>query len=122
MQARDLCSIQFYTSGYNFGGLKKSRLECIQSLIIELIRDMNIIGPQVRALREDQDLTLKDLAFKLNTLGWDISYSLLSKIEKKKRKITDIELLFFCEAFNVKSETLLNSDGMHYKVCIGVRN
>ena len=56
---------------------------------------MNIIGPQVRALREDQDLTLKDLAFKLNTLGWDISYSLLSKIEKKKRKITDIELLFF---------------------------
>ena len=71
---------------------------------------MNIIGPQVKALRERQDLTLKELELKLNSLGWGISHTLISKIEKKKRKVSDTELVYFCEVFNVNPIQLLNGD------------
>lgn len=68
---------------------------------------MNIVGPQVKSVRESLDLSLKDLEFKCNSVGWDISYTSLSKIELRKRKITDIELNILCQVLNVKSAVLL---------------
>ena len=69
--------------------------------------NMNMIGPQVKFVRESLGLTLKDLEFKCNSLGWDISYTSLSKIELRNRKITDIELYILCQVLKVKSTVLL---------------
>ena len=72
-----------------------------------LTSSMNIIGPQVKSVRDSLGLSLKDLEFKCNSIGWDISYASLSKIELRKRKITDIELNILCQVLNVKSTVLL---------------
>ena len=73
----------------------------------KLTSGMNMIGPQVKSARQALDLTLKDLEFKCNSIGWDISYTSLSKIEQRKRKVTDIELNILCQVLKVKSTVLL---------------
>lgn len=62
---------------------------------------MNIIGPQVKALREQQGLTQDQLAAKCNLLEWNISRGTLAKIESKVRRVTDIEVVLLAQALDV---------------------
>ncbi|UTW03084.1 helix-turn-helix transcriptional regulator [Amphritea atlantica] len=62
---------------------------------------MNIIGPNVRKIRDQQDLTQDDLAARCNVSGWDISRGTLAKIEAKVRKVSDYEALALAQALNV---------------------
>lgn len=63
---------------------------------------MNIVGPQVRALRESQGMTQEELTAKCNLLDWDISRSSLAKIESQVRRVTDIEVALLAEALHVQ--------------------
>ena len=63
---------------------------------------MNIVGPQVRALRESQGMTQEELTTKCNLLDWDISRSSLAKIESQVRRVTDIEVALLSEALHVQ--------------------
>lgn len=54
---------------------------------------MNSLGGKIRELRRARKLTLKDLAAKLETRGWEISDKVLGHIENGRRIITDTELL-----------------------------
>ncbi|MBU2965236.1 helix-turn-helix transcriptional regulator [Amphritea sp. 2_MG-2023] len=67
---------------------------------------MNIIGPNVRKLREHQHLTQDELAAKCNICGWDISRGTLAKIESKVRKVSDYEALTLAQALNVNIDQL----------------
>ncbi len=67
----------------------------------------NIVGPAVRALRQDRNLTQAGLATKLNLLGWDISRDTLAKIESQFRWVADSELLILAEALQVEPGFLL---------------
>ena len=60
---------------------------------------MNVIGPQVRYLREEQELTQEELAAKCNLIGWTISRSTLAKIESQVRRVTDDEVALLANAF-----------------------
>ena len=62
---------------------------------------MNIIGPQVKAIREQQGLTQDQLAAKCNLLEWNISRGTLAKIESKVRRVTDIEVVLLAQALGV---------------------
>lgn len=62
---------------------------------------MNIIGPNVRKIRDQQDLTQDELAARCNICGWDISRGTLAKIEAKVRKVSDYEALTLAQALNV---------------------
>ena len=42
---------------------------------------MNVVGPQVRKIRESKDMTEDDLVVHCNLQKWDISRSTLAKIE-----------------------------------------
>ena len=66
----------------------------------------NIIGPQVRKLRYEQDLTQGQLAAKCNVLGLDISRGTLSKIEAQVRQVTDAEVQILAKALRTKIEVL----------------
>ena len=62
----------------------------------------NIIGRRVKALRSAQELTQAMLAARCGTLGWDVSESVITKIETQLRCVTDRELIILAEALRVK--------------------
>ena len=67
---------------------------------------MNIVGPNIRRIRESKKLTQDELAAHCNLAGFNISRSTLAKIEVKARRVTDIELQLFSKALNVKIQDL----------------
>ena len=62
---------------------------------------MNLIGPQVRDIRESQGLTQEELAARCNLLKWNISRSTLAKIESQVRRVTDEEVALLAKALKV---------------------
>ena len=66
----------------------------------------NIIGPQVRRLRNERDLSQDQLAAKLQLLGLEISRAGVSKIEARLRCVTDAELPLIAQALKVEMADL----------------
>ncbi len=62
---------------------------------------MNIIGPQIRNLREQKGMTQDQLAARCNIVGLNISRSTLAKIESKIRRVTDFEVALLAKALKV---------------------
>ncbi|NQY89958.1 MAG: helix-turn-helix transcriptional regulator [Colwellia sp.] len=67
---------------------------------------MNIIGKNVRLIREKKGWTQEQLAAKCNLIDWGISRSTLAKIESNVRGVTDIEVNYLAIALDIKIETL----------------
>jgi len=72
---------------------------------------MNIVGPQVRSIRESQGLTQEELTAKCNLLDWDISRSSLAKIESQVRRVTDSEVALLAEVLDVEIDELYQDWG-----------
>ena len=62
---------------------------------------MNIIGPQVRYLREEKGMTQDQLAARCNVVGLNISRGTLAKIESRVRRVTDSEVALLAKALKV---------------------
>ncbi len=69
-------------------------------------RPLNLVGPQVRRLRDQKNWTQEILAQKLQLAGWDVSRTSLAKIEAQLRWVSDVELLFLAEVLQVEMERL----------------
>ena len=67
----------------------------------------NIVGPQIRKLREERGLTQPMLAARCNLLGWGLSRETLAKIETQVRWVADAELLCFSYALKVPLDAFL---------------
>lgn len=70
------------------------------------MRFKNNIGPQVRRIREARGWTQSKLAVKIQLVGYDISRTSVSKIENRTVYVTDRQLLYLAEAFNVPVQDL----------------
>ena len=55
----------------------------------------------------ERGFSQRDLVRECELLGHPISQNMISRIENGKRKVTDVELLVFMEAFRVPSASLL---------------
>lgn len=55
-------------------------------------KEMNLVGDRVRQLRLEQGLSQQALADRLETLAVYICRGSISRIEDKRRTVTDIEL------------------------------
>lgn len=75
-------------------------------LILDSI-DRNIIGSRVKIARLNHNLTQEELSVKLETFAVYIDRASISKLEKKKRIVTDIELLALSQILNVSVNWLL---------------
>lgn len=64
--------------------------------------NLNIIGPQVRRLRCERELTQEMLVGRLATVGWNISRGTLAKIEGRVRGVTDREVQYLAQALRVE--------------------
>lgn len=67
----------------------------------------NIVGPNVRRLRNQLGFSQEVLALKCQLAGWDISRDGIAKIEGQVRWVADFELVYLCRIFQVKAEILL---------------
>lgn len=71
-----------------------------------MAKSQNIVGPQVRKLRDQQGMTQEALAARCNLLGWDLSRATLAKVEARLRCVTDGELRVLADALKAKIEDL----------------
>ena len=70
---------------------------------------MNVIGPQIKRLRELNNMTQVDLTARCNIIGWSISRSTLAKIESQVRRVTDSEVELMAKALKVDISKLYDS-------------
>ena len=61
----------------------------------------NMVGPQVRCLRNECGLSQPALAELLQRGGWDISRDTIAKIQDQRRWVSDFEVAFLAEILNV---------------------
>ena len=62
---------------------------------------LNLIGPQVRKLRNQKNWTQEALAAKLQVEGWDVSRESVAKLEAQFRRAPDCELLFLAKVLGI---------------------
>lgn len=70
------------------------------------MRNLNLIGPQVRKLRNQRNWTQDELAGALQRAGLDVSRSTVAKIEARMVWVGDHELYYFLKVFRVGFEAL----------------
>ncbi len=61
----------------------------------------NALGLQIRKLREEKGWSQADFARELQLAGWDVERTVITKIELRRRCITDYELLFLAKTLGV---------------------
>jgi len=66
----------------------------------------NIVGPNVRRLRNKQDISQEAFAARCQLLGWDISREGIAKIESQIRGVSDIEVMKLAKALRVHFSVL----------------
>ena len=67
----------------------------------------NIIGTKIKELRKAKGMTQKELAAKLQLLGYDFSDLTILRIEQGKRFVPDYEVKILADFFNISSDELL---------------
>jgi len=70
----------------------------------------NVVGPQVRKLRNKLDLTQEELAARCQLHGLDISRGTLSQIEARLRRVADSELFRLSVVLNVSTDDWFTSE------------
>lgn len=68
--------------------------------------EMNMIGERVKALRQEQGLSQQALSEKLETLAIYVCRGSISRIEDKKRTVTDIELYGLSQVLGIPIDQL----------------
>lgn len=69
-------------------------------------QDMNMIGDRVRQLRMERGLSQQKLSDKLEVLAIYICRGSISRIEEKRRTVTDIELYGLAQVLGVSISDL----------------
>ena len=101
LAAPRLCSV--------IGAIQRLRSVTVKLQFRSMAKPHNIVGPQVRKLRYQQEITQEALAARCGVLGWDLSRATLSKIEAQLRCVTDGELRILAHALKVNLDDLYPS-------------
>lgn len=72
-------------------------------------RPKNIVGPQVRRIRDQLGWSQSMLAAKCQVAGWDVSRSIIAAIEGRVRWVGDFELLLLAKVLHSNPSDLLSS-------------
>ena len=69
----------------------------------------NVIGPQVRTLREAAGLDQATVVARCGALGWHLSRGTLAKIESRRRAVVDAEVFILAKALRIPIPALYPS-------------
>lgn len=67
---------------------------------------MNIIGKNIKRIREDKSWTQEVLVAKCQLEQWEITRSTLAKIESNVRRVNDIEVKRFAQILEIPIDEL----------------
>ncbi|MCI8637705.1 MAG: helix-turn-helix transcriptional regulator [Coprococcus sp.] len=70
--------------------------------------EKNLIGSRLAVLRKKAGLSQRLLAYKLQLAGYDMDKNVITRIEKNKRYVTDIEIKALSEIFVVSYKFLID--------------
>lgn len=70
----------------------------------------NLSGIVVARLRKEKGISQRKLAENLQLIGLDIDKNAVQRIESGQRFVTDIELMYLAEEFNLTYEQLLSGE------------
>lgn len=71
---------------------------------------MNIIGKNIKRIREDKSWTQEVLVARCQVEQWEITRSTLAKIESNVRRVTDIEVKRFAQILGVSVNELFTEN------------
>lgn len=70
----------------------------------------NLISQRLVELRKEHNLSQRELAHKLQLIGYDMDKNVITRIETNHRYVTDIELQAIAKVFNVSYDYLIDGD------------
>lgn len=70
--------------------------------------EKNLVGLRLKALRERDHLSQRDLAHQLQLIGMDMDKNVITRIETNKRYVTDLELRAIAQVFHITYEYLID--------------
>ena len=70
----------------------------------------NLIQERLKQLRDERDLSQRDLAHLLQLAGYDMDKNVITRIETNKRFVSDIEIKALAEIFQVSYAWLLDGE------------
>lgn len=70
----------------------------------------NIVGKNIKEIREKAGITQEQLAIRLEMAGWRIDRFLISKIERGERQVLDIEVQLFAKVLEVSINSLFRTE------------
>ena len=74
--------------------------------IIKKGSQLNVVGPQVRALRRQKGWLQVQVARAMQLHGWDISREQFNRLENQARQVLDGELSILAKSFGVTTDAL----------------
>lgn len=69
----------------------------------------NLVGPELRRLRDVAGLSQAKVAERCQLKGWDLSRSTLAKIEAQVRRINDGEIFLLCKVLGCPIDELFQN-------------
>ncbi len=70
----------------------------------------NLIQKRLKQLRDEHDLSQRDLAHLLQLAGYDMDKNVITRIETNNRFVSDIEIKALAEIFQVSYAWLLDGE------------
>ena len=70
--------------------------------------EKNLISKRLIELRDQNNMSQRDLSRNLQLAGYDMDKNVITRIETNKRYVTDIELKAISEIFDVSYEYLID--------------
>tara|TARA_R110000851_G_scaffold333491_1_gene514061 strand:- start:79 stop:294 length:216 start_codon:yes stop_codon:yes gene_type:complete len=71
---------------------------------------MNIVGKNIKRIRESKPWTQEVLVAKCQVKQWEITRSTLAKVESNVRRVTDIEVKRFAQILEVSIDELFTEN------------
>lgn len=73
---------------------------------MSFVKLRNIIGPNIKSVRNKKNITQEDLTARLNVQGIDIDRPMVTKIENQTREVYDYEIKGIAKALGVSIDEL----------------
>ena len=71
-------------------------------------RQRNLIGKKLIGLRKKHGLTQRELAKRLQSVGYPMDKNIITRTETDKRYVSDMEVKAFCEFFQISADEILD--------------
>ena len=70
----------------------------------------NVIGHQIKKIREKLGITQEQLAIRIEMAGWQVDRFIVSKIERGDRQLSDVEAQTIAKALKVSVSRLFGEE------------